>query len=177
MTKQIILSHVTVSQSPAVIAKIKNLENIVTKLKAKTSDNTKSNIVQTPTKKYQKKRLAQRTNHADKGNSKTKDVSSKLIDSDSANHENEENNLHFHCIDDLLDYYLNTIRTEGHVRDSNPSPRTISYPVMFTSRDGNVLNDKIRSRYPIILSHIRVPKAGPYHLYLRKLNIRLMKHI
>ena len=109
----------------------------------RTSENTKSSIVQTPTKKYQKKRLAQRTNHADKGNSKTKDVSSKLIDSDSANHENEENNLHFHCINDLLDYYLNTIRTEGHVRDSNPSPRTISYPVMFTSRDGNVLNDKI----------------------------------
>ena len=175
MAKQISLSHVTVSQSHAVIAKIKNLENIVSKLKVKTSDNTKSNIVQTPTKKYQKKRLAQRTNHADKGNSKTKDVSSKLIDS--ANHENEENNLHFHCIDDLLDYYLNTIRTEEHARDSNPSPRTISYPVMFTSRDGNVLNDKIRSRYPIILSRIRAPKAGPYHLYLRKLNIRLMKHI
>lgn len=116
MAKQISLSHVTVSQSPAVIAKIKNLENIVPKLKAK-SDKTKSNIVQTPTNKYQKKRLAQRTNHADKGNSKTKDVSSKLIDS--ANHENEENNLHFHCIDDLLDYYLNTIRTEEHARDSN----------------------------------------------------------
>ena len=35
---------------------------------------------------------------------------------------------------------------------------------MFTSRDGNVLND------------IKVPKVGPYHLYLRKqLNIYLGK--
>ena len=173
MTKQIILSHVTVSQSPAVIAKIKNLENIVTKLKAKTSHNTKNNIVQTPTYKSKRIILETRTNHADKDNSKNKDVSSILINY--ATHENEESNLHFHCLDDILDYYITKIRTEEHPRDSNHFPRTLSYPVMLTSRDAKFLDSNICTKYPTTLSHIRASKARPCHIYLKNLNIRLMK--
>ena len=151
MAKQISLPHGTVSQSPAVTAKFKNLEKIVNRIQ-----------------------LAHRTDHANKSNS-TKDVSSKHIDS--ANHGNQEGNLHFNCLDELLDYFITNIRTEEHTRNSNSFPRTLSYPVMLTSRDAKFLDSNICTKYPTTLSHIRASKARPCHIYLKNLNIRLMKPI
>ena len=76
----------------------------------------------------------------------------------------------YDSIDDLFDYYLNTIMIEEYPRNSKPST-----PVILSPRDTNDLDDSdIRSSYPVILSPIRASKAGPCHLYLKNLNIRLM---
>ena len=150
MAKQINTPHGTVSQSPTVADKKKNLEKIINRI-----------------------RLAHRTDHANKGNS-TKDVSSKHIDS--ANHGNQEGNLHFNCLDELLDYFITNIRTEEHTRDSNSFPRTMSYPVMLTSKDAKVLDSNVcNKKYPTTISHTKASKTRPYYIYLKTLNIRLMK--
>ena len=67
---------------------------------------------------------------------------------------------------------------EEYPRNSKPSTPTISYPVILSPRDTNDLDDSdIRSSYPVTLSPIRASKAGPCHLYLKNLNIRLMKSL
>ena len=137
MAQQMGFQNVTVSNSPIVKAKIRNLENIVTKIKAKTSDDTKTNSGQTPTYR------SRRTN---------------------------EEHLHFNSLETLLKYYLKT----EHPSTYNPSPKTLSRKVILTSRDHVLNHSKIRNKVPVVLSH-RAPKAG--HLYMRKLNIRLMRPI
>ena len=81
-----------------------------------------------------------------------------------------EEHLHFNSLDTLLKYYLKT----EHPSNCNPSSRTLSRKVILTSRDHVLNHSKIRNKVPVILSH-RAPKAG--HLYIRKLNIRLMRPI
>ena len=149
MAQQKNIPHGRVSQSPTVADKKKNLEKIINRI-----------------------RLAHRTDHKNKGNS-TKDVASKHIDS--AKQGILDSNLNINCLDELLDYFITNIRTEEHTRDSNRFPRTLSYPVMLTSRDAKFLDSNICTKYPTTLSHIRASKARPCHIYLKNLNIRLMK--
>ena len=81
-----------------------------------------------------------------------------------------EEHLHFDSLDTLLKHYLKT----EHPSNCNPSSRTLSRKVILTSRDHVLNHSKIRNKVPVVLSH-RAPKAG--HLYIRKLNIRLMRPI
>ena len=139
MAQKISFQNVTVSKSPIVEAKCRNLEKIINKIKAKKSDNTKTKTSsgQTPTYK------SRRTN---------------------------EEHLHFNSLETLLKYYLKT----EHPSTCNLSPKTLSRKVILTSRDHVWDRSKIHNKIPVVLSH-RAPKAG--HLYMRKLNIRLMRPI
>ena len=84
----------------------------------------------------------------------------------------------YDSIDDLIDYYLSIIMIEESPRNSKPSTPTINYPVILSPRDTNDLDySDMGSSYPVILSAIRASKAGPCHLYLKNLNIRLMKSL
>lgn len=161
-------------------SKIQNLERIITRLKCiKLKHSTKVQLKRLEnwppkTINIPKKRLAQKpkTNNADgEGSSKTEvvDISSnngKLVDS--ANHDS---------LDDLFEYYLNTIMIEESPINSKPSiPTDKSHPVFLSPRDTNDLDDSdICSSYPVNLSPIRASKASPYHLYLKNLNIRLIR--
>ena len=125
-------------------------------------------VSQSPTKAHKKKKLetiidrihlAHRTEHKNKGNS-TKDVL------DSAKQGILDSDLNINCLDELLDYF----------RDSNSVPRTVSYPAMLTSKDAKVLDSNVcNKKYPTTISHTRASKTRPCYIYLKTLNIRLMK--
>ena len=90
------------------------------------------------------------------------------------NVDNSRDSGGYDSIDDLFEYYLNTIMIEESPINSKPSiPTDKSHPVFLSPRDTNDDSD-IRSSYPVNLSPIRASKASPYQLYLKNLNIRLM---
>ena len=64
-----------------------------------------------------------------------------LVGEHDENIDNSRNSGDYDSIDDLFDYYSNTIMIEEYPRNSKPSTPTISYPVIFSSRDTNDLDD------------------------------------
>ena len=155
-------------------SKIQNLERIITRLKCiklkhstkvqlKRLENWHPNI---PKKRQVQKPKTNNADSKDSSNTEVVDISSNNV-VDSANHDS---------LDDLFEYYLKTIMIEESPINSKPSiPTDKSHPVFLSPRDTNDLDDSdIRSSYPVNLLPIRASKAGPYHLYLKKLNIRLM---
>ena len=123
-----------------------------------------SKVSQSPTKAEKKQKLESiidrihLTEHKGNSTKSTKDVlnSNKqgILDND----------LNIEGIKELVDFF----------RDSNSVPRTVRK--MLTSKDAKVLDSNVcNKKYPTTISHTRASKTRPCYIYLKTLNIRLMK--
>ena len=75
-----------------------------------------------------------------------------------------DNDVNIEGIQELVNFF----------KDSNSVPRTVRK--MLTSKDAKVLDSNAcNKKYPTTISHTRASKTRPCYIYLKGLNIRLMK--